>query len=94
MDSKEEKKFLSKLRLPIHISYIQTYLLKTSMEETRKTINDYMEKGIIIEHPKYKDYYSLKNENSNQNLELTIKDLIKKNPNDTQLGKTIRELFK
>ena len=53
-------KQLSKLRRPVHISYIQNNLLKTSKEETREVIDKYVEEGILEESKYAKDYYSLK----------------------------------
>lgn len=53
-------KQLSKLRQPVHITYIQNNLLKTSKEETREVIDKYVEEGILEESKYAKDYYSLK----------------------------------
>ena len=51
---------LSKLRQPVHITYIQNNLLKTSKEQTREIIDKYVEEGILEESKYAKDYYSLK----------------------------------
>lgn len=53
-------KQLSKLRQPVHITYIQNNLLKTSKEQTREVIDKYVEEGILEESKYAKDYYSLK----------------------------------
>lgn len=53
-------KQLAKLRRPVHISYIQNNLLKTSKEETREVIDKCVEEGILEESKYAKDYYSLK----------------------------------
>lgn len=53
-------KQLSKLRQPVHITYIQNNLLKTSKEQTREIIEKYVEEGILEESKYAKDYYSLK----------------------------------
>lgn len=53
-------KEILKLRRPVHISYIQNNLLKTSKEETREIIDKYVEEGILEESKYAKDYYSLK----------------------------------
>lgn len=61
MDDKTQKDFFSKLIRPIHISYIQNYILRTTMEETIDIIKKYMEEGVIEESKYGKDYYVLKN---------------------------------
>ena len=53
-------KQLAKLRLPVHISYIQNNLLKTSKEQTREIIDKCVEEGILEESKYGKDYYLLK----------------------------------
>lgn len=55
-------KQLLKLRIPLHISYIQNNLLKISEDQTREVLKTYIEKGIIEESKYGKDYYVLKNE--------------------------------
>ena len=55
-------KQLSKLRLPLHISYIQNNLLKVSEDQTRELLKTYIESGIIEESKYGKDYYLLTSE--------------------------------
>lgn len=61
MTPKEEKIFLSKLRQPLHINYISKYLLRLDEYETRKIIQEYIDKGIIKESEHAKDYYGIAN---------------------------------
>lgn len=63
MDPKKEKEFLSKLRQPIHKTYIQRYLLRVSEEECSDIIQKYLENDIIVESKYAKGYYVTKNEN-------------------------------
>ena len=55
---------LAKLRRPVHITYIQNYILKLTEEQTRDVIDYNVDKGVIEESKYGKDYYVLKN-NSN-----------------------------
>ena len=50
----------SKLRQPIHITYISEHILKKDLEETRKIINSLVSDGFIVESETAKDYYSIK----------------------------------
>jgi hypothetical protein len=50
----------SKLRQPIHITYISEYILKKDLEETRKILNTLISDGVIVESEISKDYYSIK----------------------------------
>ena len=52
---------LSKLRRPVHISFIQKNILKLTEEQTIDIINYNVEKGIIEESKFGKGYYVLKN---------------------------------
>jgi hypothetical protein len=52
---------LSKLRLPIHVTYITNHILKTSMIETEKLIGEMIEEGLIEESKYGKGYYVIKN---------------------------------
>ena len=63
MNPKEEKKFLSKLRRPVHISYIAQYILRCEDFQAREIIGEYIENDIIEESSIAKDYYVLKSEN-------------------------------
>jgi len=60
MDSKEEKKMFSKLRRPVHISYIATYILKCTEFEAKEILTPYIEDGVIEESPLAKNYFGLK----------------------------------
>ena len=61
MTPKQEKEFLSKLRQPIHVSYISKYLLKKDMNETKQILQKYIDEGIIEESKLAKEYYGVKN---------------------------------
>jgi hypothetical protein len=61
MEEKVIKTLLGKLRQPIHIDYISKYILRESIEDTKKTINKLVEDNIIEESKYAKDYYVVKN---------------------------------
>lgn len=61
MDTKIEKLLLSKLRRPVHIYYIQNYILRMSLPETISIINELIENDIVEESKYAKEYYVLKN---------------------------------
>jgi hypothetical protein len=50
----------SKLRRPIHITYISEHILKKDMNETRTLINKLMEDGYVFESETSKDYFYIK----------------------------------
>lgn len=50
----------SKLRRPIHITYISEHILKKDMTETRKLITKLMEDGYMFESETAKDYFYIK----------------------------------
>jgi hypothetical protein len=50
----------SKLRRPIHISYISEHILRKDMDETRTLINKLMEDGYMFESETSKDYFYIK----------------------------------
>ena len=50
----------SKLRRPIHISYISEHILKKDMTETRKLVTKLMEDGYMFESETAKDYFYIK----------------------------------
>tara|TARA_B110000503_G_scaffold54762_1_gene87944 strand:- start:4530 stop:4718 length:189 start_codon:yes stop_codon:yes gene_type:complete len=60
MDTKTTKTLLSKLRQPIHISYISQYILRVSEEETRTTLKQLIEENVIEESMFAKDYFLIK----------------------------------
>ena len=55
-----KEKLLAKLRLPVHITYISKHLLRTSMNETEKLINEMVDEGLIEESKYGKGYYVVK----------------------------------
>ena len=50
----------SKLRRPLHITYISEHILKKDMTETRKLITKLMEDGYMFESETAKDYFYIK----------------------------------
>jgi len=50
----------SKLRRPIHITYISEHILRKNMDETRLIITKLMEDGYVFESEISKDYYYIK----------------------------------
>lgn len=61
MEEKVIKTLMGKLRQPIHIDYISKYILKESLEETKKIIDKLVEDNIVEESKYAKDYYVVKN---------------------------------
>ena len=57
MNQEQYKLLTSKLRLPVHISYISDYILRVSEEETLKILNELIEKGEVKESEISKGYY-------------------------------------
>jgi hypothetical protein len=53
-------KLLDKLRRPVHITFISNHILKLSMEETEKFINEMIDEGLIEESKYGKGYYVVK----------------------------------
>lgn len=62
MEDKTLKSLLSKLRQPVHISYISKYILKKDELETELELNKLMEEGLIEESHMSKGYYVVKNQ--------------------------------
>ena len=60
MQGKKLNSLLSKLRQPLHISYISKYILKEDLETTQKELDDLVEEGLIIESPLSSKYYAIK----------------------------------
>ena len=60
MDDKITKVLMSKLRQPIHINYISSYILRVSEEETRKILDNLIKENVIEESKYAKDYYVIK----------------------------------
>lgn len=50
----------SKLRQPIHITYISEHILRKDMDETRKLIGKLMTDGYVFESETSKDYFYIK----------------------------------
>lgn len=64
MDSKIEKLLLSKLRQPVHKSYICKYIFKYSEQgECDKELDRLVNEGKIIESPLASEYYVIVNTN-------------------------------
>lgn len=59
----KEKLLLSKLRRPVHISYIAQYILKCKEFEAKEILSPYIEDGVIEESPLAKNYFGLKKQN-------------------------------
>jgi len=60
MDDKITKTLMSKLRQPIHINYISSYILRVDENETRKILDNFIKEGLIEESKYAKDYYVIK----------------------------------
>ena len=52
-----EKLLFSKLRQPVHISYIAKYILKESEKTTQEILQKYIEEGKIQESQLSKGYF-------------------------------------
>lgn len=61
MDDKKTKALLAKLRQPIHIDYISSYILRESKENTLKIINVLIEQGVVEESKYAENYYVVRN---------------------------------
>jgi hypothetical protein len=57
---KEIKLLESKLRQPIHITYISEHILKKDLDETRNILNILISEGRIVESEVSKGYYKVK----------------------------------
>ena len=55
-----EEMMLSKMRQPVHIGYISSYILKKSVEETKEYLDKLIQDGLIEESPLASGYYGLK----------------------------------
>lgn len=56
---KELKLLQSKLKRPVHISFISEYILDKDMDTTRKIINQLKVLGYIVESEIAEDYYKI-----------------------------------
>jgi hypothetical protein len=57
MDNKTKKLLNSKLRQPVHISYISKYILKMTEKETKEILDKLIDEGVIEESPLASSYY-------------------------------------
>ena len=57
MDNKTKKLLNSKLRQPVHISYISKYILKMTEKETKKILDEMIDEDLIEESPMASNYY-------------------------------------
>ena len=57
MDNKVKKLLNSKLRQPVHISYISKYILKMTEKETKEILDKLIDEGVIEESPLASSYY-------------------------------------
>lgn len=57
MEKNQIMLLLSKLRQPVHIDYISQYILKTSINESKKILDNLINDGVIVESKLSKDYY-------------------------------------
>lgn len=57
MDDKTKKLLNSKLRQPVHISYISKYILKKTEKETKEILSQMIEENLIEESPLASNYY-------------------------------------
>jgi hypothetical protein len=60
MTPNQNKLLMSKLRQPVHISYISKYILKETDEETLRILNKLIEDDQIEESPLSEGYYVVK----------------------------------
>ena len=57
MDDKTKKLLNTKLRQPVHISYISKYILKITEKETKKILDELIDEGVIEESSLAPNYY-------------------------------------
>ena len=60
MDDKTKKLLNTKLRQPVHISYISKYILKLTEKETKKILDKLIDEGVIEGSPLAPGYYGNK----------------------------------
>jgi len=60
MDDKTKKLLNTKLRQPVHISYISKYILKITEKETKEILDKLIDEGVIEESPLAPGYYGNK----------------------------------
>jgi len=64
MDDKTKKLLNSKLRQPVHITYISKYILKLTEKETKQILDDLIKEDVIEESRLAPGYYGNKNDES------------------------------
>ena len=57
MDDKTKKLLNTKLRQPVHISYISKYILKMTEKETKEILDKLIDECVIEESPLASSYY-------------------------------------
>jgi hypothetical protein len=60
MDDKTKKLLNTKLRQPVHISYISKYILKLTEKETKEILDKLIDEGVIEESSLSSGYYGNK----------------------------------
>jgi predicted ArsR family transcriptional regulator len=60
MDDKTKKLLNTKLRQPVHISYISKYILKITEKEAKEILDKLIDEGVIEESPLAPGYYGNK----------------------------------
>ena len=60
MEDKVIKTMMSKLRHPVHINSISSYILRLPDEETRTILTNLIKEGVIEESKYAEDYYVIK----------------------------------
>lgn len=60
MNQEQYKLLTSKLRLPVHITYISRYILQVSEEDTKKILDLLIEREEVEESKYGRGYYVLK----------------------------------
>jgi len=60
MDDKTKKLLNTKLRQPVHISYISKHILKLTEKETKKILDKLIDEGVIEESSLSSGYYGNK----------------------------------
>lgn len=60
MDDKTKKLLNTKLRQPVHISYISKYILKITEKETKEILDKLIDEGVVEESPLAPGYYGNK----------------------------------
>ena len=53
-------KIEGKLRIPIHIKYIADFIVKDSIEQTKKILDKLIDDNIVVEMENNKGFYMLK----------------------------------